>query len=165
MTNRVVDEKVSLKGKRAVVAIDFNHARIYAIDAPTHARPDAIRAQDPWNLDHNLYHRDGNPDGHYDIDLIDTDKFFQTIAHEISAADEVLLLGHGTGKSNASHLFEAYLRRHYSDVADKIVADVRCDIDDITDSQLLRLGELYFGSNEPPRDHADGRWGEPHAKA
>ena len=161
MSHQAVEAKLSLTGKRAVVAIDFNHARIYAIDAPTHSRPDEVRAQDPWNLDHNLYHRAGNPDGSYDIDLIDTDKFFQTVAHEIKAADEVLLLGHGKGKSNASHIFEAYLRKHYSDVAEKIVADVRCDIDDITSNQLLRLGELYFGSNEPNRDYGDGRWGAP----
>jgi len=39
------------------------------------------------------------------------------------------------------------------------VADVRCDIDDITDAQLLRLGELYFGEDEPVRDHGDSRRG------
>ncbi len=161
MAHQVVENKISLKGKRAVIAIDFNHARIYAIDAPTHSRPDAVHAKDPWNLNHNLYHRDGNPDGHYDIDLIDTDDFFRTVAHEISGADEILLLGHGKGKSNASHIFEAYLRKHYSDVAEKIVADVRCDIDDITNNQILRLGELYFGDDEPKRDYGDGKWGEP----
>ena len=42
-----------------------------------------------------------------------------------------------------------------------MVADVRCDIDDISDTQLLRLGEMYFGSDEPARDYGDSRRGEP----
>lgn len=154
-------DRVNLKGKRAIVAIDFSHARIYATDAPTHSTPEAVAAPDPWHLNHNVYHRAGNPDGTYDIDKIDTDDFFRTLALELKAADEVLLLGHGKGKANASSLFAHYLDKHYSDVAAKVVADVRCDIDDISDNQLLRLGEMYFGADEPERDYPDSRWGAP----
>ena len=159
MSEHGVTNKVSLEGKRAVAAVDFHHARIYAVNAPTGAAAEDVAAADPWNLDHNLYHRAGNPDGTYDVDLIDTDEFFKTLAIALKAADEILLLGHGKGKANASHIFEGYLHKHYSDVAAKIVADVRCDIDDITDAQLLRLGELYFGEDEPVRDHGDSRRG------
>ena len=159
MSDHGVTHRVSLNGKRAVAAIDFHHARIYAVNAPTGAAAEDVAAADPWNLDHNLYHRAGNPDGTYGIDLIDTDEFFKTLAIALKAADEILLLGHGKGKANASHVFEGYLHKHHSDVAAKIVADVRCDIDDITDAQLLRLGELYFGEDEPVRDHGDSRRG------
>ena len=161
MTAQNVTNKMDVRGKRAVVAIDFRHARVYALDAPTHSRPEVVVAPDPWHLNHNLYHREHNPDGTYNIDAIDTDDFFRTVALALKPATEVLLLGHGKGKSNASHVFEAYVEKHYSDVAAKIVADVRCDIDDITDNQLLRLGELYFGEDEPVRDYPDSRWGEP----
>lgn len=159
MANEHASGNVQLRGKRAVVALDFHHARIYAIDAPTHSSPEGVTANDPWNLDHNLYHRAGNPSGAYDIDLIDSDEFFKTVAIALKDADEVLLLSHGKGKSNAGHVFEAYLHKHYSDVAQKIVADVRVDIDDITNNQLLRLGELYFGKDEPERDYGDSRRG------
>lgn len=161
MSTHDVTNKVNLHGKRAVVAIDYRHARVYALDAPTHSKPEVVEAPDPWHLNHNLYHREHNPDGTYDIDAIDTDDFFRTVALALKPATEVLLLGHGKGKANASHAFEAYVEKHYSDVAAKIVADVRCDIDDITDNQLLRLGELYFGEDEPVRDYSDSRWGEP----
>lgn len=155
-----VTDRLDLAGKRAVVAIDYRRARVYATDTPAGERPEAVEAKDPWHLNHNLYHRDGNVDGTYDIDRIDTDDFFATLAHQLAPAAEVLLLGHGTGKSNASHLFYHYLERHYSDVAAKVVADIRLDIDDITDAQLKRLGELYFGADQPVRDYGDGRWGE-----
>ena len=153
---------VDVTGKRAIAAVDFRHARVYAVDAATHSRPESIDAADPWHLNHNVYHRAGNVDGTYDIDRIDTDEFFKTLAVALHNADEVLLLGHGKGKANASHLFYQYLERHYSDVAAKVVADVRCDIDDLTDNQLLRLGEMYFGADEPVRDYGDSRRGEPH---
>ncbi|MFN8126962.1 MAG: hypothetical protein U0R64_10705 [Candidatus Nanopelagicales bacterium] len=155
-----ITDKVDLRGKRAIVAVDYHHARIYAVDAAGHTAPEPVTAQDPWHLNHNLYHRAGNPDGHYDIDNIDTDDFLKTLALAVRPADEVLLLGHGKGKSNASHRFEAYLEKHYSDIAAKIVASVRMDIDDITDEQLLRLGQLYF-DDEPTRDHGDSRRGAP----
>lgn len=151
-----VTDAVNLGGKRAVVAMDFRRARVYATDSPGHSRPEGVEAKDPWHLNHNLYHREENPDGTYDIDAIDTNDFFKTLALELKAADEVLLLGHGKGKSNASVLFASYLERHYSDVAAKVVAIVRCDVDDITDNQLLRLGEMYFGTDEPERGFGDG---------
>lgn len=161
MSENSANTTVDVTGKRAIAAVDFHHARIYAVDAPTHSRPETVKAPDPWNLNHKVYHRAGNVDGTYDIDRIDTDDFFKTLALDLHKASEILLLGHGKGKANASHLFYQYLERHYSDIAAKVVADVRCDIDDISDNQLLRLGEMYFGSDEPARDYGDSRRGEP----
>jgi predicted component of type VI protein secretion system len=71
-----------------------------------------------------------------------------------------LLLGHGKGRANASHRWVTYVEQHHKEVAAKVVADVRVDIDHLDDAQVLRLAQYYFA--EPPlRDFADGRWGEP----
>jgi hypothetical protein len=40
----------------------------------------------------------------------------------------------------------AYVEKHHKDVAAKIVADVRVDIDHLTDAQVLRLAQRYFAS-------------------
>jgi hypothetical protein len=37
------------------------------------------------------------------------------------------------------------------------VANVRADIDDLTDAQLVRIGEAYFGIDEPKRGHPQSR--------
>jgi hypothetical protein len=63
-------------------------------------------------------------------------------------AGAILLLGHGKGKANASHHWVAYVEQHRKDVAAKIVADVRVDIDHLTDEQVLRLAQHYFAG--PP---------------
>jgi len=54
----------------------------------------------------------------------------------------------------------AYAEQHRKDIAAKLVADVRADIDDLTSEQVLRLAQRYFGG-APFRDSGDGRWGEP----
>ena len=60
-------------------------------------------------------------------------------------------MGHGGGKANFSHLLESYLEKHHRDVAAKIVASIRADIDDLTNVELVRLGESFFGINVPKR--------------
>jgi hypothetical protein len=56
-----------------------------------------------------------------------------------------LLLGHGKGKANASHQWAAYAEKHAKDLAAKVVAGVRADIDTLTNEDVLRLGQRYFG--------------------
>ena len=118
-----------------VAAIDFHETRIWAIDADPQGRREHRVAD--------------NQDGTYGDD---NDEY-------LGKADGILLLGHGNGKANASHHFVAYAEKHFSGVAAKLVAEVRCDIDDLTDRQVLRLAQQYFGT-EPDRDFGDSRRGE-----
>ena len=141
--------------------MDYRHVRIYALDAPTHSKPATETVTDPWGLHGHLHHRRQDKRVSYDLDEMDTKDYFARVARDLEPASEILLLGHGKGHSHASHIFEAYLEKHRPQVAKKIVANIRCDIDDITDNQLLRLGEMYFGEDVPERDYGDGRWGEP----
>lgn len=153
---------VNLAGKRAIVAIDYRHARIFATDTPSEKNPVAVQATDSFNLDHNLFHHHGNMDGKYDIERNDTLEYFRKIARALEPAADILLIGHGKGKANASHFFEAFLEKHRQDVAAKIVANIRADVDDLTDAQLLRLGQNYFGFDEPVRAYHDSRRGVAH---
>ncbi|MCH9815730.1 MAG: hypothetical protein K0U64_04665 [Actinomycetia bacterium] len=152
---------VALAQRRAVVALDFRSARIFSVAQPSGSKPDTITAPDPYHLDHHLYHRRDAEHTTFDIDKIDTDAFFDEVAEALRPAQEVLLLGHGKGKSNARHAFEAYLTKHHPDIENKIVASVRCDIDDLSNADVLHLGELNFATNLPERDYPDARWGEP----
>lgn len=150
-----ITDAVDVKGRYAVAAVDFHSTRLYAIDSAPESSPERIGAFDPKGFMHNVYHRDGNPDGTYEND---NPVYWRTIAHALKGARGVLLLGHGTGKANASHLLVAYLEKHESDIAATIVADVRVDIDDLTDEQVYRLGQRYFDAL-PARDHGDSQRG------
>ena len=142
---------VDLAGKLAIVAVDSGHARIYAIDAQATTAPETVIAPDPSHVNHNIFHRHGNPSGAFDVDGPETTAYFKALAHALAPARGVLLVGHGKGKANFSHQFEGFLEKHHRDVAAKVVANVRADIDDITDRQLLRLGESYFHIDVPRR--------------
>ena len=62
----------------------------------------------------------------------------------LAPAGAILLLGHGNGKANASHRWVAYAEQHHKDVAAKVVADIRVDIDHLTVQQVLGLAQYYF---------------------
>lgn len=130
-------------GRQAVVAIDFRQARVFEV--PGGGRPLRHEAADPWLLHRNLYHRRRNPDGTYDPDRISTGEFFAEVADDLTSADEILLLGHGGAKANASVAFGAYLQRRHPEIAARVVADMRCDIDDLTDNQVMQLARSFFG--------------------
>jgi hypothetical protein len=150
-----VTDAVDLSGKVAIAAVDFHSTRIYALDSPDHSAPEHIVADDPRKRFHNVYHHHGNVDGTY---LDDSDVYWRTLAEALIPAAAIVLLGHGTGKANASHHLVTYLEKHRRDVAERIVADVRADIDDLTDEQVLRLGQHIMGI-DPLRDHGDSRRG------
>ena len=152
-----VTHAVNLAGKLAVAAVDFHRCRIYAIDAASRSQPQRVTAPDPGHLNHNLLHHHGNPSGAFEADHAEAVAYFKALAHALAPCQKLLLLGHGNGKSNASHVFEGYLEKHHRDLAAKIVGNVRTDIDDITDHQLLRLGEAYFGIHEPLRSGSGAR--------
>jgi len=146
-----VSNAVDLTGRDVVVAIDFRRARIYAIDAAAGTRPEQVTTADHRHLNHNVFHHHGNPDGAFDVDHAETAEYLRTLAHALKPVRNILLLGHGGGKANFSHVLEAYLEKHHRDIAHRVVGSVRADIDDITDPQLVRLGESFFGIHEPLR--------------
>lgn len=141
----------SFRGKRVVAAIDFHHTRIYPTSASPGQRPEQVRDVDPEGHAHEISHKAGNPDGIYEAGNAD---YWREITEALSPASEILLLGHGNGKANASHQWVSYVEKHAKDVAAKVIADVRADIDGLSDTAILRLAQHYFGS-DPMRYHGE----------
>jgi hypothetical protein len=135
-----------VRGKSVVVAIDFHLTRIYPTNATPDQRPEHIVAPDPRGRFHEVHHRAGNPDGTYEAD---SSQYWQDVTAALEPAAEILVLGHGKGKANASHHWISYVEKHRKDVAAKIVGDLRVDIDDLDDAQVLRLAQSFFGA--PPK--------------
>ena len=146
-----------VRDKNVVAAIDFRATTIYPTDASPGQPPEHTVATDPQGRFHKVHHRAGNPEGTYEGD---SPEYWRAVTDALSSAGAILLLGHGKGKANASHHWVAYVEQHRKDVAAKVVADVRVDIDHLDDEQVLRLAQYYF-SGPPVRDVGDGRWGEP----
>ena len=153
----LADDSEVIRGKSVVAVIDFREATIYPTDASPGQRPERIVASDPRGRSHKVHHQAGNPKGTYEDD---TPEYWRDLTEALSPAGAILLLGHGKGRANASHHWVAYVEEHRKDVAAKVVADVRVDIDHLDDAQVLRLAQYYF-AGPPLRDFADSRRGEP----
>jgi len=131
-----------LRGKNVVAVIAFRETDIYATDAPPGERPTRLVAPDPRGRFHKVHHHAGNPSGTYEDD---SPAYWRELTEELEPAGAILALGHGNGKANASHQWVAYVEKHRPDVAAKLVADVRVDIDHLDERRVLRLAQRYFG--------------------
>ena len=138
-----------------VAVITFGETDIYATDAPPGAQPERVVAADPHGRFHKVHHKAGNPSGTYEDD---SPAYWEAVTDELAPAGQILVFGHGNGKANASHHWVSWVEAHRPEVAAKLVADVRLDIDHIDGRQLSRLAQLYF-DEAPSRDAGDGRKG------
>jgi hypothetical protein len=139
---RHISDDQAIRGKNVVAAIDFHRTRLYPTDASPGSRPERVVDADPEGHSREIAHKAGDPDGTYEAGNSD---YWREITEALAPAGAILLLGHGNGKANASHQWVAYAEKHATDVAAKVVADVRADIDSLTDEHVLRLGQHYFG--------------------
>ena len=152
----MVDDIQLMRGKCVVAVIGFRDTLIYPTDASPGQRPERVVATDPRGRFHKVHHRAGNPEGTYEGD---SPEYWREVTEALVAAGAILLLGHGTGRANASQHWVSYAEKHRKDVAAKVVADVRVDTDHLDDARVLRLAQCYF-TGPPVRDFGDGRWGE-----
>ena len=139
---RHISDDQAIRGKNVVAAIDFHRTRLYPTDASPGNRPERVVDTDPEGHSREIAHKAGNPDGTYEAGNSD---YWREITEALAPAGAILLLGHGNGKANASHQWVAYAEKHAADVAAKVIADVRADIDSLTDEHVLALGRHYFG--------------------
>ena len=139
---RNISDDQAIRGRNVVAAIDFHRTRLYPTDASPGERPERVVDVDPEGHSREISHKAGNPDGTYEAGNPD---YWREITEALAPAGAILLLGHGNGKANASHQWVAYAEKHAKDVAAKVVADVRADIDTLTSEDVLRFGQRYFG--------------------
>ena len=124
-----------------VVAVDFLESRIWKLEHVEDETGQHITAATPWGI-HKLHSKKLDAVDMYSLKA--DPEYWAALAHEVSQATDIVLLGHGKGKANASHLFAGYLEKHHRDLAHRLQGEIRCDIDSITDAQLVQIGRDFF---------------------
>jgi hypothetical protein len=145
----VEQEAELIHGKNVIAVIAFRESDIYATDARPGEQPTRVVAPDPRGRFHKVHHRAGNPSGTYEDD---SPEYWEEITQALTPAGAILVFGHGRGRANASHHWVSYAEKHHPEVAAKLAADVRIDIDHVDERQLLRLAQIYFGEVRSPDD-------------
>jgi len=148
-----VTNVIDVKGRFVVVAIDYAESRIFVLDGDAHTRPERILPSDPRGYHRHLHTKAGTLQGWYDPDDVEV---WRSLAQQLQGAGAILVLGHGSGKANASHQFIAYVEKHDRALAGVVLGEFRVDVDDLTDAQIVRLAQRVFDM-APARDAGDDR--------
>ena len=127
-----------------MVAIDHHGAKIYRIDAASgDVSKWAIAPYDPHHFLHHLTHKDQSREQGQRAP--EDAGFYQRIGDALAAGGKIVVVGHGTGKSNAAEHLSEYLRTHHRETYKRIVLEIGADLSASTTPQLLALAEQALG--------------------
>ena len=128
---------------RMIVVIDHHAAHVYrdfggSLPADEHK----VRPYDPFHFHHHLIHR---KEAHYRGERVpEEDSFYEEIAKDITPANQIVLIGHATGKSNAADFLKEYLKTHHPDISGRVIATESADLSAVTEPEIEALAKRHM---------------------
>lgn len=121
-----------------MVVMDHHGAKIYHVDvAAADASQHAIKPYDPHHFQHHLTHKDqSREEGQR---TAEDPGYYEHIAQALAGAGKIVVIGHGTGKSNAAHHLLEYLKSHHSETHQRVVSEMSAELSSVTTGQLLEM--------------------------
>jgi hypothetical protein len=84
-------------------------------------------------------------EAHYRGDRVpDEASFYEEVATALAAANEIVLIGHGTGKSNAAKVLAEYLQKHHPELSRLVKATETADLSALTATEAEAIAEQYM---------------------
>ena len=121
-----------------IVAIEHHQARLFQMSPDGDAADEhTIKPHDPHHFRHHLTHKD--QDAEQGQRASEDPAFYEQIAKALAGAGNIVIVGHGTGHSNAGAHLAQHLRAKHSETA-RHLHEVHADLSAVTDNQLLALG-------------------------
>ena len=119
-----------------VVAIDHHQTRLFKIQG-TSETARTLRPYDPHHFLHHLSHRQERElRGQREAE---ESSYYSAIAAALAPAGRIVVLGHGTGHSNAAAHLEEVLRSKYPEIFTRVAAVRAVDLSAETEPQLLAV--------------------------
>ena len=127
-----------------MVVVDHNGAKIYRIDTVSgEASKREVTPYDPHHFLHHLTHKDQSRQQGQRAP--EEPSFYERIGDALATGAKIIVVGHGTGKSNAAQHLTEYLRTHRHETYLRIVREIGVDLSATTIPQLLALAEQGLG--------------------
>ena len=128
---------------RMIVVIDHHAAHVYQdFGGSRPADEHKVQPYDPYNFHHHLIHR---KEAHYRGERVpEEDSFYEEIAKDITPANEIVLIGHATGKSNAADFLKEYLKTHHPDISRRVIATESADLSAVTEPEIEALAKRHM---------------------
>ena len=127
-----------------VVVIDHHAAHVYHDLSGTEPKEEevTIKPYDPFHFHHHLIHR---KEAHYRGERVpEENEFYEEIAKDLVSAEQIVLIGHGTGTSSAVHVLSDYLKKHHSAVFQRVIATENADLSALTEPQIEELAKKHL---------------------
>jgi hypothetical protein len=128
---------------RMVVVIDHHGAHVFHdLGGSRPQDGSTIEPYDPHHFHHHLLHR---KEAHYRGDRVPEEtSFYEEVAKALVPAQEIVLIGSGTGKSSAVDALVAYLKKHHPDVSRKVVATEIADLSALTAPDIEAIAKRHL---------------------
>ena len=130
---------------RMVVAIDHHVAHVYHDSGDGRSQGEVnVKPYDPFGFHHHLIHR---KEAHYEGERVPEEyTYYEEIAVDLVHAEEIILIGHGTGKSSAVGFLTEYLKTHHPEEFQRIVATETADLSALTEPQIEEIAKRHIGA-------------------
>jgi hypothetical protein len=128
---------------RMIVVFDHHAAHVYHdVGGSRPADEHKVQPYDPYNFHHHLIHR---KEAHYRGERVpEEDSFYEEIAKDITPANEIVLIGHATGKSNAADFLKEYLKTHHPNISRRVIATESADLSAVTEPEIEGLAKRHM---------------------
>jgi hypothetical protein len=128
---------------RVVVVIDHHLARVYQdLDGSRPRSEDAVRPYDPHGFHRHLIHR---KEAHYQGERVPEEhSFYEEVAKDLVPAQEIVLIGHGTGNSSALKFLMEFLKKHHATIYQRVIATEITDLSALTDPEIEELAKKHM---------------------
>jgi len=103
--------------------------------------PERLQPYDPTGALDRLIHTEGVDKASRAPENL---TYYRAIAETLLGAEEVLLMGNGTGASSAMPHVKDYLTTHNAKIAAKIVGTLTVDVEALTEEELLKQARAFF---------------------
>jgi hypothetical protein len=129
--------------RRIVVVIDHHAAHIFR-DLGDSGPQDAatITPYDPYHYHRHLVHR---KEAHYEGDRVPEEtSFYEEVAAALVFADEIVLVGHGSGKSSAVSVLKEHLNKRHVDISRRVKATEIIDLSAVTEPEIETIAKRHM---------------------
>jgi hypothetical protein len=128
-----------------LIVVDHHGTKIFQVDVTSDdASEHVISPYDPHHFLRHLVHEgQSREEGQR---APEEPAYYEKIAEAVALGGKIVVVGHGTGKSNAAHHLTEYLRSHHSDTYQRTVREIVADLSSITTPQLLDLARQALRS-------------------